>query len=159
MILSRERVRATLSQLLHLREPPHRTALAFAIGVLIGFSPAYGFHTAVALASAWLLRLNVLAVLAGSFVNNPWTVVPILGATMWLGFAVMGIPHTPPVQWQDLGMTALYTQLAPYLLPFAVGASLLSLVGATIAYLLLYRVLTLHARHQRSSVRVPEQSL
>ncbi|TKB87160.1 MAG: DUF2062 domain-containing protein, partial [Nitrospira sp.] len=37
-------VRSLFRQVLHLDETPHRTALAFAIGSFIGFSPAYGLH-------------------------------------------------------------------------------------------------------------------
>jgi uncharacterized protein (DUF2062 family) len=39
--------RALLRQVLHLQESPRRTALAFALGVFIAFSPAYGLHTAM----------------------------------------------------------------------------------------------------------------
>lgn len=35
-----------LRQILHLGESPQRTAMAFAVGIFIAFSPAYGLHTA-----------------------------------------------------------------------------------------------------------------
>ena len=53
--------RSLLKQVLHLHESPQRTALAFAIGVFIGFSPAYGLHTLMVFFFAWALRLNLLA--------------------------------------------------------------------------------------------------
>ena len=77
--------RSLLKQVLHLQESPQRTALAFAIGVFICFSPAYGLHTAMVFFFAWALGLNFLALFAGALLNNPWTVVPILGATNWVG--------------------------------------------------------------------------
>ncbi|MFB3071649.1 MAG: DUF2062 domain-containing protein, partial [Nitrospirales bacterium] len=38
-------IRSQLTQVLHLQESPHRTALAFALGIFIAFSPTYGLHT------------------------------------------------------------------------------------------------------------------
>jgi uncharacterized protein (DUF2062 family) len=128
------RLRSMLVQVLHLNETPHRTAVAFAVGVFICFSPTYGLHTASALLAAWAFRLNLVAILAGSFINNPWTVVPILGATLWTGFAMMGLPHVPAIQWDDVSVRALYEQLAPYVVPFLVGGFVLSLLGALLIY-------------------------
>src|SRR5215510_1144690 len=82
--------RLLLKQVLHLQESPQRTALAFAIGVFIGFSPLYGLHTLMVFFCSWALRLNLLALMAGAFLNNPWTVVPILGATYWVGAFLLG---------------------------------------------------------------------
>ena len=128
------RLRSMLVRVLHLNETPHRTAAAFAVGVFICFSPTYGLHTASALFTAWAFRLNLVAVLTGSFLNNPWTVVPILGATLWTGFVVMGMPNVPAMQWDDVSVRALYEQLAPYVVPFLVGGFVLSLLGALLTY-------------------------
>ena len=65
--------RSLLKEVLHLRESPQRTALAFAIGVFIGFSPAYGLHTVMVLFCTWAFGLNFLALMVGAFLNNPWT--------------------------------------------------------------------------------------
>jgi uncharacterized protein (DUF2062 family) len=50
-------VRSLFRQVLHLDETPHRTALAFAIGIFIGFSPAYGLHMVM----VGILRLGIRA--------------------------------------------------------------------------------------------------
>ena len=65
--------RALLRQVLHLRESPQRTAAAFALGVFIAFSPAYGLHTVMVVLCTWLFGLNFVALMAGAFLNNPWT--------------------------------------------------------------------------------------
>lgn len=90
-------LRAKIREALHLGETPQRTALAFALGVFIAFTPTYGLHTASVVFLAWVLRLNFPAILVGSLINNPWTVVPILGATMWTGFVLLGIQDIPDV--------------------------------------------------------------
>jgi hypothetical protein len=131
--MSIARVRSQLIQILHLRESPHRTAMAFATGVFIAFSPIYP-HTLLVLLCGWAFRLNLLAILAGAFINNPWTIVPILGATLWTGFRLMGMPETPPLSWSGLSFTSIYDQILPYAIPFLVGGAVLSLLGAILGY-------------------------
>ena len=136
--------RSLLKQVLHLQESPQRTALAFAIGVFIGFSPAYGLHTVMVLICAWALRLNFLALMAGAFLNNPWTLVPILGATYWVGALLLGRSDSPSFDWHDVSFGAIYEQVMPYAMPFFLGGSVLSLLGAAVAYPLAYYFVTKH---------------
>ena len=127
-------VRTQLVQILHLQESPHRTALAFAIGVFIAFAPHYGFHTVSVLLFSWAFRLNYLAVLLGSLINNPWTLLPILGLTLYTGLILFGIPPSSSLQWQHLRLETLFDTIAPYLFPFIVAGCLLGIVGAVVAY-------------------------
>ena len=131
-------IRSLLKQVLHLRESPQRTALAFAIGVFIGFSPAYGLHTVMVFFCAWALGLNFLALIAGAYLNNPWTVVPILGATYWVGALLLGRSDSPSFDWKDVSFGAIYEQVMPYAVPFVLGGFVLSLLGAALAYPLAY---------------------
>jgi uncharacterized protein (DUF2062 family) len=130
--------RSLLKQMLHLQESPQRTALAFAIGTFIGFSPAYGLHTIMVFFCAWALRLNLLALMAGAFLNNPWTVVPILGATYWVGALLLGRSDSPSFDWQDVSFSAIYAQVMPYAIPFFLGGFVLSVLGAVLAYPIAY---------------------
>lgn len=126
--------RALLRQVLHLQESPQRTALAFALGVFIAFSPAYGLHMAMVVLCAWLFGLNFVALFAGAFVNNPWTLVPILGATYWTGALLLGHTDTPTFNWHDLSFNGVYQQILPYAIPFALGGMVLSVIGALLSY-------------------------
>ena len=136
--------RSLLKQVLHLRESPQRTALAFAIGVFIAFSPTYGLHTVMVLFCTWALGLNFLALMAGNIVNNPWTMVPILGATYWVGALLLGRSDGPSFDWQDLRFSAIYEQVMPYAAPFFLGGFVLSLLGAVLAYPLAYYFVSKH---------------
>lgn len=127
-------LRAKIREALHLGETPQRTALAFALGVFIAFTPTYGLHTASVVFLAWAFRLNFPAILVGSLINNPWTIVPILGATMWTGFFLLGMQDLPDMSWSDLSMTTLYETVLPFILPFTLGALTLSVLGALLAY-------------------------
>ena len=61
-----------LDHLLHTRDTPERTALAYAVGVFFGFSPLLGLHTVLGLIVAFLFNLNRVAVLLGIYSNLPW---------------------------------------------------------------------------------------
>ncbi len=144
-------IRFHLTRLLHLKESPHRTALAFAIGTFIAFSPTYGLHTLSALFCAWAFRLNVVALMAGTLINNPWTLVPILGATIWTGVQLTGLPDAPSADWADLSLMAFYEQIKPYAAPFFLGGFALSALGAVVSYPVAYLAITAQrGRHART---------
>ncbi|MFO0707639.1 MAG: DUF2062 domain-containing protein [Nitrospira sp.] len=147
--------RTLLRQILHLQEPPHRTALAFALGVFIAFCPAYGFHMILVGLFTWLFRLNFLALLAGALINNPWTLVPILGATYWSGALLLGRTEVPTFDWQDLSFAGLYQEVLPYAGPFALGGLVLSLIGALLAYPTAYYFITKYRRTGETSQASP----
>lgn len=142
---------ALLKQVLHLQESPHRTALAFAVGSAIAFCPFYGFHMVMVGVCSWAFKLNFIALLAGALINNPWTIVPVLGATYWTGAVLLGRSESPEFDWSELGFRAIYEQVMPYAVPFTVGGIVLSLVAAVISYPLALYLITKHrqtaARH------------
>ena len=129
-----EGVRQQLTHVLHLRETPHRTALAFALGVFIAFAPHYLFHTASVVFCAWAFRLNFLALFLGSLINNPWTLIPILAASLYTGMLLMGASSSVTIEWGQMRVDNIFDMLSPYLIPFLVGACTLALVGSLIAY-------------------------
>ena len=129
-----ESVRQQLAQVLHLRETPHRTALAFALGVFIAFAPHYLFHTASVVFCAWAFRLNFLAIFLGSFINNPWTLVPILAASLYTGLLLVGESLSIEIEWDHLTVGTMFDMLSPYLVPFIMGACTLAIVGSLVAY-------------------------
>jgi hypothetical protein len=148
-----ESLRQRLTQVLHLQETPHRTALAFATGVFIAFAPHYLFHTASVVFCAWLFRLNYLAVFLGSFINNPWTLIPILAASLYTGVFLMGESSHPTIEWHQLTMDNIFDILSPYLIPFLIGACTLAVIGSLLAYPLMRWTITRyrHVTHHKSS--------
>lgn len=147
-------LRNALRGLLNLDDPPERTALAFAIGTFIGFSPLLGLHTIMAALVSIVWRLNKVAILTGSFLSNPWTIAPIVGASWAIGRLIIG---SPPVDLPQASLSALLTAefwsliAAQWrqLLPFAVGATILSIVSAAISYPLMLYILHNYRRAYR----------
>ncbi|MFQ6671959.1 MAG: DUF2062 domain-containing protein [Candidatus Tectimicrobiota bacterium] len=96
-----------------------------------------GTHTLLALTAAWVGRLSVPVILAGTFVNNPWTIVPIYGGSFWFGL-VLTRTSLPSFQinWSEITLAALWGVLKPVLWPFFVG----TIVAGTLAGLIAYGV-------------------
>lgn len=164
-MLSLAQIRTYLRRLLHLNESPHRTALAFAVGVFISFSPTYGLHTLMVFFCAWAFKMNFVALMAGALINNPWTLVPILAATLWVGFQLPGMPPMPPLQWEhlsNLSTESLYEHVLPYFIPFFAGGMFLSILGALIGYPIAYFLISHYRRriaHEPTpSPRLPRES-
>jgi uncharacterized protein (DUF2062 family) len=79
-----------IKRLLHIEDTPERTALAYSIGVFLGFSPFLGFHTLGGLAIAFLFGLNRVAILLGVWTNTPWWIIPYYMVATWVGMWVTG---------------------------------------------------------------------
>jgi len=85
------RFKRWLEQLLHTHDTPHRTALAYAVGVFFGFSPVLGLHTVLGLAIAFLFGLNRIAVVLGIYSNLPWILPAYYTLTTLLGAAILRV--------------------------------------------------------------------
>jgi uncharacterized protein (DUF2062 family) len=138
--------RRILQVLLGVHDTPHRTALAFGVGVVIAFSPFLGVHFAIALVVAFLFRLNRVAILIGTYLNNPWTLAPMYLAGTTLGCVLLGVSSDglDAIDWSLSGAAffdSLWISLRAYLWPFLVGNTILGLVCGAAGYLLLRRVL------------------
>jgi len=125
---------------------PHQTALAFALGIFIAFFPVLGIHTLLALGVAYMFRLSKVALLAGAWTNNPWTIAPMLTGGTLVGCALLGVPShgLGDVDWSLSGAAfyrSLWSGLRPYVLPFVVGNLLTGALCAVLAYLGLRLVL------------------
>ena len=153
-----DRVRRIVQLLLHIEDTPHRTALAFAIGVLIAFSPFLGIHMGIALLVAFLFRLNRVAILLGTYVNNPWTLAPMYLAGTSLGCLLLGVSKQglDTIDWELHGaefLQDLWASLRPYLWPFLLGNTLLGILCGILGYVLVRRFL-----ERRAAAVVPAGS-
>ena len=128
-------IRERLHEMLKLDEPPHRLSLAFALGIFIAFSPWLGLHIVSAVFLAWLFRLNKVVVLTASFVNNPWTIVPMYAFCLWFGVKITGGGvQVPEIAWGSLGVRELYDLLLPFLWPYLAGTVIVGAASAVLSY-------------------------
>ena len=128
---------------LHTDDTPPRAAFAFAIGVFIAWTPVLGFHILLGLAIAFLFGLNRVAVMAGTFVNNPWTFVPIYTASAWLGSLLTGVEVSAPrlegKSWSHF--FDFLAQCRPWIVPMTMGTLVLGSICALLSFpIILYGI-------------------
>jgi uncharacterized protein len=147
-------VKDRIRSIIKLDDPPHKLALAFALGVFIAFSPTLGLHTITCLLLAWLFRLSKLVVLTAAFINNPWTIVPMYGFCLWLGTKITG-GHgaTPRIPWNEIGLQNAYVVLKPYLWSFIAGTLAVGTVAAVISFFVVRWAVTRYRKSERIKPR------
>jgi uncharacterized protein len=157
-------VRAAFRRLLAIDDPPERTALAFSIGIFIAFSPFLGLHTIMATVLAFAFRFNKIAIYTGTFINNPiFTLVPIIIISYAVGAFFLGRPLSIP----DEGIALLrdphlfsrdyyrrlFVQSWNHIVwPFAIGATVLSVVCSLLAYPITLWALRKHRLRRNKAV-------
>jgi uncharacterized protein (DUF2062 family) len=163
-----------IKRLLHIEDAPERTALAYSIGIFLGFSPFLGLHTLVGLAIAFLFGLNRVAILLGVWTNTPWWIVPFYMIATWVGMWVTGFR----MEWatlkaifqlgMDRGFTSpnfwgSVTSQWGLLLSFLIGSFILCTLLSVLAYPLslkwirFYRLKRGKAKIAGNEATAPEQ--
>ena len=131
-------------KLLHVHDTPERTAAAFALGVVLGFSPFLGLHTVIGLVLAFAFNLNRVAVLIGIYLHLPWFMPAFYGAATAFGSLLTG-SHVPASflsqMRQALEVDGWWARLQgigrllrPLLPAYLIGSSIFAVILGGIAY-------------------------
>ena len=156
-----KRIRSWLEQLLHTHDTPHRTALAYALGVFLGFSPVLGLHTVMGLALAFIFGLNRVAVVLGVYSNLPWLLPAYYTLATVAGAAILRVDVQPKAldeamrsfsaaSWGEFA--GLARHLAPLLWAYVLGSTLGAVLLAGVAYRVSLAMIVAHRKRvaQRS---------
>jgi len=131
------RFRETFRQILTVDDTPHRIGLAFGLGVFIATSALLGFHTILGLAVPQVFRLSKRVCMAGVWINNPWTIVPVYTFCLWVGLVLTGTQlSVPGVDWGNLSLKTLARDLEHLAVPFVVGTTVVGVAGGVAGYFL-----------------------
>ena len=132
-MLNKELWKERFRKILSLDSHPRHIATGFAVGVFISFTPFFGIHTPMAIAAAFIFRLNKLTCITGAWVNTPLTVFQLLGCSYKLGRVLRGLPpmelHVKSLEWHCL---------KKYAASLLLGSSILGFFAALLAYFLCY---------------------
>jgi uncharacterized protein (DUF2062 family) len=155
-LLDKEKWKKRIREILSLDNHPGHISAGFAVGVFISFTPFFGLHTAMAIVAAFLLRVNKVTCLTGSWVNTPLTVVPVLLASYRLGEHLLG--KTP----QRLVLKELNLEFAVELLkthgaPIIIGSTFLGFAAALVSYALLYYLIVRYRRRDETLNHLTEE--
>uniref|UniRef100_A0A7C3R613 DUF2062 domain-containing protein n=1 Tax=Leptospirillum ferriphilum TaxID=178606 RepID=A0A7C3R613_9BACT len=123
---------------------PRKVSAAIAIGFSAAFLPPFGFHTILVMGLGYVLQVSVPLAVLGTWINNPWTFVPVflpsyvleinLGAHLLhkkLNFPSLGALSKMPYK-------AVIAQVKLVLWPFIVGSVVLSCAVFVISFALVY---------------------
>jgi uncharacterized protein (DUF2062 family) len=136
-----DKLKLQFKKILSLDAHPGHISTGFAVGVFISFTPFFGLHTPLAIALAFLFRLNKVACITGAWVNTPLTVVPILVASYKLGRILRGKPA------REIAFTNLdWHTLQPYAKSILLGSSIIGFFAAVASYFVCYRLVTFFRR-------------
>lgn len=166
----RRRWKVLVLDLLGREESPDRVAAAIGLGVGIGFSPFVGTHLLLALALAFLLRLNKIDTLLGTLAGQ----VPTWGVVFPVGYRLGHLLLRHGHRLRPMNLHALVRcdiscllhpietsrlvfggrAFLPRLAAFLVGTTILATLLGLVAFFIARGVLRLyHRRHPRVAVR------
>jgi len=140
-VISINKLKQQFKKILSLDAHPGHISTGFAVGVFVSFTPFFGLHTPLAIALAFIFRLNKVACITGAWVNTPLTVVPILVVSYKLGGALLGKPIA------ELSFTNLdWHSLQPYAASILFGSSIIGFLAAVSSYFICYWLVTFFRR-------------
>ena len=103
-----------LTAVLHLGDAPWKIALGLSLGVFISCTPFYGLHTLLAIAAAFVFRVNKVATVTGAWFNLPWFAPFVYGISLKVGeFILSGGQGLESLR--GLGLSDLAALIRPYL--------------------------------------------
>jgi hypothetical protein len=131
---------------------PGHISAGFAVGVFISFTPFFGLHTPLAIALAFILRLNKVACIIGAWVNTPFTMVPMLVISYNLGGFLRGKPAN------ELTFTNLdWQSLQPYTKSILLGSSIIGFFAAVVSYFICYWLITVFRRKDAALAEITRE--
>jgi uncharacterized protein (TIGR03546 family) len=132
-LFDKEKWKKRIKMILSLDSHPGHISAGLAVGVFISFTPFYGLHLLMAVVASFLFRLNKLSCITGTWVNNPFTVVPVTVMSYKLGRVLLGLPpariHIRELNWQFVKSHATSLVL---------GSSILGFIAAVLSYFICY---------------------
>lgn len=112
---------------LAVNDSPEKKALSIALGTFIGFSPLWGFHTALAISLAVFFKLNKMLAFTFSNVSFPPFIPFIIYGSLQLGRFVVA----KPVEVLALDSLTL-SSISNHLIQYISGSLILAILGSVI---------------------------
>ena len=117
---------------------PHYIAMGMSIGVFIGITPTFPFHTALAVMLAYFLRASKAAAALGVWIGNPFT-MPFLYFTSYkTGQLIFGT--SLPFDIKYTTFTELIKLGSDATLALMTGGALIGIPPAVAAYFITYHI-------------------
>lgn len=131
------RIKNHLGELIRLQTKPKDIAAGVSLGVFIGFLPVPGLgilQLFIALFFSMILRVNKIAVILGTFITNPLTVIPISAFSYDIGAWLL--KSEVPFTLKNFTVGGIIAIAKPLL----VGSFVVGLAAAVVSYVITYYV-------------------
>jgi len=150
----KERLRLLLIRIRDLQGDPQYVATGMAIGVFVAVTPTIPFHTAIALALAFIFKGSKAAAVIGVWFSNPVTIPALYYGSYKIGTLLLRGPVAYDIHFEsisellDLGLDVTLAML--------VGGALLGIIPAVIAYFVTFRVVIRLRERAQQKAQIPE---
>lgn len=136
----KQRLRDFIERAKKLQGDPHYIAVGMAIGVFVAITPTIPFHTAIALALAFMLRGSKPAAVIAVWVSNPVTIPIFYLGSYKVGNFILGnsIPFDPKYE----ALSELAKLGADATIAMLVGGVILGIVPGIAAYFITRKIFT-----------------
>lgn len=131
------RGRLTYLRLKRLRGKPRTIATGFAMGVFAGCFPFFGIQTLLGIVLAAAFRGSKVAAIAGTWISNPITYLPIYVFNYKVGKFLLGVEDSLilPLDKESLSSLANFKELGlSFVLVLLVGCLVVGFIAACITY-------------------------
>lgn len=132
-VINLDKLKRQFKKILSLDAHPGHIAAGFAVGTFISFTPFFGLHTPLAIALAFIFRLNKLTCITGAWINTPLTVFPALAASYKLGEFMLG---NKPLEFRVTNLE--WSSLKVYASSLLLGSSVIGFFAALAGYAACY---------------------
>ncbi|MGC8767287.1 MAG: DUF2062 domain-containing protein [Brevinematia bacterium] len=132
----------SFKKLLHLRDSTHEIALGFAIGVVIGILPTFGFGIVILGLLALVIRFNFIAAFTGSLINSPIFVPFWLASSYKIGEIITKIGI-------DLQRNNLVKNIFDFSVSYLVGNIVLSIILGIASYFIVFLIIEAYRSTKR----------
>jgi len=134
-------------RLIRIQATSHHIALGLAVGVFAGLLPIVPFQIAVAVTLALIVRGNKIAAVLGTWVINPFNLVPFYVMCYYIGKTV--VPFAiQPFDCTRLEITCMFELGWELCTAMIVGGLVVAVPGAIIAYIAAYKGITLYRKRK-----------
>jgi uncharacterized protein (DUF2062 family) len=134
----REKIRQFIIRFKELNGDPHYVALGMAIGVFISVTPTIPFHTAIALALAFILRGSKAAAAIGVWFSNPLTIPLFYKGSYDVGMYILG--NSAPFNIEYESILELLKLGADVTIAMITGGVILGIFPGIVAYFVTRRI-------------------
>ncbi|NWF52559.1 MAG: DUF2062 domain-containing protein [Nitrospirae bacterium] len=125
--------------IIRLKDSHHKLAFSFSIGVFIGISPFWGFHTMLGLIASWMFRLNTFATISGIYLLPFWSLLPLYVFSTWIGIKSLGAEYLIlNIKMENITLPHIFFIIESLFLPFLFGTFIIGSLLAFLCYIFIY---------------------